>query len=228
MCKYRKEKERWGEFVDVKINIPEALEEQVKHSKPGMVMVSSVTDPYQLLEKKYKITRRCLEILVKNNFKVGLLTKSSLITRDIDIIKKFGPSVCPGFTISCFDENDAKNFEPGASPVKSRLISLKKFKDAGISTSVFIGPFIPKISEKNIEKFLKYFKDVGVKIIFFDRLNIKSGNWPEIKKVLESCYPNLAKDYYKRWLTDEYYKKIKIKIIKICKKYKLPLRVLFR
>jgi DNA repair photolyase len=231
MCRYRKEKEKWGEFVDVKINIAEILEEQIKHLKPGMVMISSVTDAYQAIEKKYQITRRCLKILAKNNFKIGLLTKSSLIIRDIDILKKFkeiDDKFTPGFTITCLDERDAKNFENNAPSVENRLNALKKLNEAGISTFVFIGPFIPKISDKNIDELFKRFKEAGVKTILIDKLNLKCDNWPEIKKVFDKHYPELAENYREKWLTDEYYKEIKNKVIKLCNKYNFSLDLIFR
>ena len=231
MCRYRKEKEKWGEFVDVKINIPEILEEQVKHLKPGVVMISSVTDAYQSLESKYQITHRCLEILAENNFKIGLLTKSPLITRDIDILKKFNRinyKVNPGFTITCLDERDAKNFENNSPSVESRLNALKKLNEAGISTFVFIAPFIPKISDKNINGLFKRFKKAGVKTILIDKLNLKCGNWSEIKKVLDKHYPELAENYREKWLTNEYYEKIKNKVIKLCDKYNFSLDLIFR
>jgi DNA repair photolyase len=231
MCRYRTEKERWGEFVDVKVNIPKVLEEQVKHLKPGMVMLSSVTDAYQSLEKKYEITRKCLEILARNNFKIGLLTKSPLITRDIDVLKKFNDfddKFSPGFTITCLDERDAKNFENNAPSVKSRLLALKKLNEAGISTFVFLGPFIPGISDKNMDELFKQFKEAGVKTILIDKLNLKCGNWPEIKRVLDKEYPELDKNYREKWLTDEYYEGIENKAIRLCGEHGFSLDLIFK
>ena len=231
MCRYRKGKEKWGDFVDVKINAPKVLKEQVKHLKPGLVMISSVTDAYQPVEAKYKITRRCLKILSKNNFQIGLLTKSPLITRDIDIIKRFNTSsywAQPGFTIICLDEKDARNFEPRAPSVENRLSALEKMSKAGISTLVFLGPFIPGISDKNLERLFRCFKKVGVKTILLDKLNIKCGNWSEIKKVLDNHYSGLALNYRQKWLTDKYYEKIKKKVVNLCDKYKFSLDLVFK
>ena len=229
MCRYRKEKEKWGEFVDVKINIPEVLEEQVKYLRPGVVMISSVTDAYQALEEKYQITRRCLKILAEHNFQIGLLTKSPLITRDIDVLKKFDHSAHqPGFTITCLDERDAKNFENNAPSVESRLNALKKLNEAGISTFVFIGPFIPGISDKNLEELFKRFNEAGVKTILIDKLNLKCGNWAGIKKVLDKHYPELVENYREKWLASEYYEDIRNKVIKLCDKYNFSLDLIFR
>ncbi len=230
MCRFRKGKEKWGDFVDVKINAPEVLREQVKRLKPGLVMISSVTDPYQPVEVKYKITRQCLEILADNNFQVSILTKSPLITRDIDIIKRFNTSgrlSQSGLTITCLDEKDAKNFEPNTLSVKNRLLALEKMSQARIPTLVFLGPFIPRISDKNLEELFKRFKEVGVKKIILDKLNIKCGNWIEIKKVLDKHYPDLALNYRKKWLTKEYYQGIKKKVVNLSNRYSFSLDVVF-
>lgn len=229
MCRYRKEKEKWGEFVDVKVNIPEILKGQIKHLKPGVVMVSSVTDAYQTIEGKYQITRRCLKTLAEYGFQIGLLTKSPLITRDIDILKKFDNSTHqPGFTITCLDERDAKNFENNAPSVKSRLEALEKLNKAGISTFVFIGPFIPGISDKNLDELFKRLKEARVKTILIDKLNLKCGNWPEIKKVLDKHYPELAENYRKKLCTDEYYEGIENKVTNLCDKYNFSLDLIFK
>ena len=81
--------EPWGTFVDVKGNGPEVLRRQLKRTTRGYVMISSVTDPYQPLEKKYGLTRRCLEVLLQNQFPTGILTKSPLVLRDTDLFKRF-------------------------------------------------------------------------------------------------------------------------------------------
>ncbi len=231
VCRFRKGNQKWGDFVDVKVNVAKVLREQVKRLKPGLVMISSVTDPYQPLEAKYEITRQCLEILADNNFQISLLTKSPLVTRDIDIIKRFNTSgrwAQPGLTITCLDEKDARNFEPRAPSVKSRLLALEKMSQAGISTFVFLGPFIPGISDKNLEELFKRFKQVGVKSIILDKLNIKCGNWIEIKRVLEKHYPDLALNYRKKWLTQEYYQGIKNKVVNLCDRHNLSLDIVFK
>ena len=82
-------REKWGDFVDVKVNIPHILSKELKMRKPGVVGISTVTDPYQSVEKKFKITRYCLEQLLKHDFPINIQTKSSMVIRDIDLISKF-------------------------------------------------------------------------------------------------------------------------------------------
>ena len=87
--KFTKHKEPWGEFCDIRINAPELLKKEVgKIPSNSSIFISSVTDPYQPLEKKYQLTRKILEILAGYNFKVSILTKSNLVLRDLDILKR--------------------------------------------------------------------------------------------------------------------------------------------
>ena len=88
MKRFTGHKEPWGDFVDVKINAAELLSKEIKKKRVGTVWVSGVCDPYQPLEAKYKLTRKCLEILVHNNWPVFIQTRSPLVLRDLDIFKE--------------------------------------------------------------------------------------------------------------------------------------------
>lgn len=138
--------EPWGTFVDIKVNAPEVLQRQLKRAARGYVMLSSVTDPYQPLEEEYGLTRRCLEILLKHQFPVGILTKSPLVLRDLDLIRRFD-DIEVGMTITTDDEVIKKVFEPQAPPIAARIQALKELHDRGISTYVFIGPLLPQDPE---------------------------------------------------------------------------------
>ena len=84
MKRFTGHREKWGEFVDIKINAPELLAGEIRKKRPGRVWVSGVCDPYQAAEKKYRLTRRCLEVLLENQWPVTIQTKSSLVLRDIE------------------------------------------------------------------------------------------------------------------------------------------------
>src|ERR1035437_6756410 len=88
MKRFTGHREQWGEFVDVRINAAELLSREVKKKKKGTVWVSGVCDPYQYVEEKYMLTRRCLEILVEGGWPVTVQTKSHLVLRDIEILKR--------------------------------------------------------------------------------------------------------------------------------------------
>lgn len=142
MRRYSGHVEPWGDFVDVKVNAPEVLEKQVRRANKGIVWLSSVCDAYQPLEAKYKLTRRCLEVLAAAEFPVTVQSKSALVLRDIDVFRRF-KDIEVGFTVATNDDRVSKLVEPGASPVSERIAALADLKAAGISTYAFIGPILP-------------------------------------------------------------------------------------
>ena len=142
MRRYSGHNEPWGSFVDVKINAPELLRKQVVRAKRGTAWLSSVCDPYQPLEEKYRLTRQCLAILAEARFPVAIQTKMTLILRDLDIIERFD-EVEVGMTLTTDDEGIARMFEPGASPVGERIAALEKIHSRGIRTFAFVGPLLP-------------------------------------------------------------------------------------
>ena len=157
--------EPWGTFVDVKVNTPEVLQRQLRRARRGYVMLSSVTDPYQPLEKRYGLTRRCLEILLRHEFPVGILTKSPLVLRDLDLIGQF-EDIDVGMTITTDDEGIKKIFEPETPPIETRIQALKVLHDRGIGTYAFIGPLLPQNPEALAEKIKPYADSILV-----DRMN---------------------------------------------------------
>ena len=142
MRRYSGHSEPWGSFVDVKVNAPELLRKQAVRAKRGTVWLSSVCDPYQPLEEKYRLTRQCLAILAEARFPVNIQTKMTLILRDLDIIERFD-EVEVGMTLTTDDEGIARMFEPGASPVGERIAALEKIHSRGIKTFAFVGPLLP-------------------------------------------------------------------------------------
>ena len=168
--------EPWGSFVDVKINAPEVLRRQLKNAPRGNVMISSVTDPYQAIENQFKITRRCLEVLLEFQFPVSILTKSSLVLRDLDLIKKF-KEMEVGITITTDDDKIREIFEPNAPSIESRIHALKELSEDGVKTYAFIGPLLPMNPEALAEKIGPYIQSVLI-----DRMNYAS----KTSKIYES------------------------------------------
>jgi len=99
-------------------------------------------DPYQPLEKKYGITRNCLEILADHDWPVVIQTRSPLVLRDIDILKR-ARHFEAGLTITTADDAVRKRFEPNAPPIKERLVALGELHRAGIKTYAMIAPMLP-------------------------------------------------------------------------------------
>ncbi len=155
MKRFTGHREVWGSFVDVKINASELLKKQLKRASQGRIMLSSVTDAYQPVEARYKLTRQCLRVLLDHQFPVDILTKSPLVLRDMDLFQQFD-DIDVGITITTDDDRMRKLFAPRSPPIGARLQTLKKLHDRGITTHVFIGPLLPMNPEALAGKIRPY------------------------------------------------------------------------
>lgn len=120
------------------------------------------------LRENTKVTRQCLEVLLRYQFPVDILTKSPLVLRDMDLIKRF-EDIEVGITITTDDEVIRKAFEPKAPTIAARINALKTLHDNGIKTYVFIGPLLPMNPESLLEKIIPYADS-----IIIDRMNYTS------------------------------------------------------
>lgn len=216
--------EKWGEFADVKINAPEILEKELsRNPQKGTVLLGSVTDAYQPIERKYRITRAILEVLLKHDFPVSVLTKSDLVVRDIDLFKQF--SNCEiGLTISVLDEKVAGDFEPHSSSPQKRLGALEMLREEGIETYGFIGPILPELTSLRL-----IFNALQNKVSFImaESLNMKCGNRKDIQEVLEKKYPCLL-PIYRLGFDREYWDKVGKELGGLSDEFKIPLKGFYR
>jgi len=198
MKRFTGHEEEWGSFVDIKVNAPDVLARQLRRAKPGNISFGSVTDAYQPLEGKFGITRACLEALPDHPFPISILTKSALVMRDLDLIKKLN-DVEVAFSITTLDEQIRRRFEPGASPVAARLEALSAFAEAGISTWAFCGPLLPGITddEESLNALFAQLKEAGVGYVLVDSLNLRGAVWGRLSRVLVPHYPRLMNLYRK-------------------------------
>lgn len=142
--------EPWGEFLDAKVNAVALLRRELRRAKPGRVMLSSVTDPYQPAEKLRRLTRGCLEALLDFRFPVSILTRSPLVLRDLDLLRRFR-EVSVGLSIPTDDEAVRKLLEPRAPPIAARVEALQALRAAGVRTWVFDGPLLPQDPARYVE-----------------------------------------------------------------------------
>jgi DNA repair photolyase len=170
MKKFTGHREPWGQFVDVKVNAPDLLKKEITKKKPGEVWVSGGCDPYQPLEAKYRLTRQCLEILAQNHWPVAVQTRSSLVLRDIDILKK-GRDFKVGLSITTADDSIRKLFEPNAPMIEERIRALDELHRAGIRTYVMIAPMLP--GAEGLAEMLAG----KVDSVIFDRMNYHHADW---------------------------------------------------
>ena len=216
--------EEWGEFLDIKTNAPEVLEKQLSRKfKRGTVLLGSVSDVYQPIEKKYEITRRILQVLLKHDFPISILTKSDLVLRDVDLLKQF--SECEvGLTITSLDNNVANNFESGASDPQKRLNALTELKKAGIKTYAFIGPILPEIT--NFRDIFSELKD-KVDYIMAESLNLRCGNKEDVKKIIRIEYPQFVA-IYEKGFDKEYWDQIEQEVKRLSKESDILLKGFYR
>jgi DNA repair photolyase len=208
MKRFTGHSESWGDFVDVKINAPELLALEVKKKKAGRVWISGVCDPYQPLEHKYMITGKCLSILAANGWPFTIQTKSPLVLRDIEILKKARNAEVT-FTITTADEKIRRLFEPGAPPVKKRIEALAKLHSEGITTFVMIAPVLP-----GAEGLVGELKG-KVDNVLIDRLNYHYADW-------------LYRKHGMQWaMEDDFFTSMGKKLKEGFKKAGIPCEVLF-
>jgi DNA repair photolyase len=133
----------WGKYVDVKVNAAEVLRREVREHPPGVVRISPIlTDPYQPLERRYRITRACLEVLLEAGYSPVLLTRAARVQEDLDLLARF-PSAAVGISIPTDDDRVRSHFEPGADPIDARIAALAAVHAAGVRTCAVIQPVLP-------------------------------------------------------------------------------------
>lgn len=134
----------WGKWVEVKVNAPELLHRDRQKAFGSRIFFSSATDPYQYLELKYRLSRRCLQQLIEYPpAKLTMHTRSHLMLQDIDLLKAFGNKLSVGVSFTTDDESVRKEFEPDAPSLKRRLELIRKLREHNIAVYASIAPLLP-------------------------------------------------------------------------------------
>jgi DNA repair photolyase len=156
----------WGRYVDVKVNAVEVLRREVASHAPGIVRMSPiVTDPYQPLERKYRITRQCLQVLGEAGFKPVVLTRAARVVDDIELLARI-PGAAVGLSIPTDDDRMRRVFEPGADPIEDRLEALARCHRAGIVTFAVVQPMLPMDPDRLVEAIAPF-----VRCVRMDRMH---------------------------------------------------------
>jgi len=234
----------FGKDVTVKVNAIELLRRELDPKrkrvpfKRSFIMVGGgVGDSYQPIEKKCELTRKALELMYEYNFPVHMLTKSTLIKRDVDILKRINEQsrAIVSFSFSSVDDRISAVFEPGVPPPDERLKILSVFKNEGIACGMFLLPVIPFLTDTSelMEETIRKAKEAGVDFVIFGGMTLKEGRQKDYFYVaLRRAHPELIAEYqniYKgsEWgeATKEYYSLISQRFNSIAKKYKMPKRM---
>jgi len=227
MRRFQNIKENWGDFVYAKINCPELLAQELEKNKPGHIWLSSVCDCYMPIESRFKLTRKILEIIsnskFKNKFTIEILTKSALVRRDFDLLKKLNIEL--GMSINTINDDIARIIEPLASPPSLRIETLRLAKNNGIKVFGFISPVIPGITKLN-EIFSKL---EFVDYVWVELLNTKKSVLDRLIPLIKQKFPQAMKDFdFAISNPNEYYKKIEKEIRELEKKHKIKVREIVR
>lgn len=199
----QKQSRKWGDFVHIKTNAPTILKKELRQDIHGTIMLGSTTEVYQPVESKYKLTRQILETLAEKNLDIIILTRSNLITRDIDLLKKF-KKILICFTLNTLDNEVIKTFEKGSPSADKRIIAIKKLAETGIPVYLHAGPFLPFLT--NPEKLLNQL-DGFIERVDFENLNQKMLSQSHLNEILVNKFPHLVKDYEKIYQSKENFDK---------------------
>lgn len=194
------------EDIEVKQNAPELLEKALKSKrKQCMIGTGAMCDPYMHCEEDLKLTRRCLELIEQYGYGATVLTKSTRILRDLDLLEKINQkSKCVvQMTLTTYDEKLCKILEPNVSTTKERFEALKIFRDHGIPTVVWFDPILPYINDtkENVEGILNYCIEAKVKgiISFGMGLTLRKGNREYFYKKLDEHFPGMKMQYHRKY-----------------------------
>lgn len=224
MKRFTGHKERWGSFVDVKINASKLIPNDTNKYRTKSITIGSVTDPYHPIEIKYQLTRKILEkLLPLKPRSLDILTKSDLVLRDIKLIKQF-KNCTVAISFSSLDDNIRKELEPLADSPNKKLDALRKVHKAGIYTVVFISPIIPEITDwKQIINKTKDFVDE----YWLENLNF----YPSIRKnmydFLRKIDSNLIEKYKEIYSDKEYWRLEEREIRNFCNKHNIKYKIYF-
>ncbi len=179
------------EFYDkiyAKSNAPEILENQLKAWKSKAiepVMISSATDAYQPAELKFELTRKCVKVLQKYGIPYYVFTKSTLISRDMELHKQYKDNCFVVWSITTCSESIRRTIEPGTPPASAMFEVIKKFSDSGIRCAINIDPIVPLVTDppKDIESILDNGLKAGVQYVFGSTLRLRADIWERMKTI---------------------------------------------
>ncbi len=221
--------------VLVKVNAPRQLEKELSSKRiKGTICFGSMSDTYTFVEKKYQLTKKCLQIIERHQFPIHIITKSDMVLRDKDIIKKISKEYAAiTFTITTTDDSLASKVEPYAPRPSKRLAAMKELADEGIYTGITMMPILPFIedTEENISNVIRKGKKAGAKyIIPALGMTLRDGQREYYYKKLDKNFPGL-REKYKKTYGSKYscgarnHKKLNALLHSLCRKLDLPIGI---
>ena len=179
-----------------KTNAAELLERELGHPQyvPKYIALGAVTDPYQPIEREHRITRAILEVLDRTSHPVGIVTKSALVVRDIDILSRMASRglVKVAISVTTLDRKLARQMEPRAATPPKRIEAIHALTSAGIPVAVMVAPVIPALNDSEIERILETARDAGASEAGYVLLRLPLELKDLIREWLETEFPDRA------------------------------------
>ncbi|HEY4282591.1 MAG TPA: PA0069 family radical SAM protein, partial [Chthoniobacterales bacterium] len=180
--------------IMVKADAPELLEAELNSPKwkPQVLVMSGVTDPYQPIERKLKITRRCLEVLAKFRNPVAFVTKNRLVTRDIDLLKQLADdnAAAVNISVTSLDPNLQRVLEPRTSSPAARLDAIAQLRAADVPVGVMVAPIIPGLTDHEVPAILAACAKAGAQFAGYTIVRLPWAIAPLFEHWLEEHFPD--------------------------------------
>jgi len=193
--------ERYGTSIRVKINIAEVLRAELARRswQNAGVVIGAATDPYQPAEGRYKLTRACLDALVRASNPFSIITRGPMIVRDVELLAEGSrrADVSVTFSVPTIDDDVWRTTEPGTAPPRQRLRALRTLVDAGVRASVGMAPLLPGLSDhrSSIERVVVAAREAGACAIWANLLHLQPGTREHFLSCLARDWPELLPDY---------------------------------
>ncbi len=180
--------------IMVKTNAPELLRAELESPRwqPQTLVLSGVTDPYQPIERKLRITRDCLEVLAKFRNPVAIITKNRLVTRDVDILRELAAcnAVAVNISVTSLDANLQRVLEPRTSSPQARLDAIRQLRSAGIPTGVMVAPIIPGLTDHEVPNILDACAKAGAQFSGYTIIRLPWAVAPLFEHWLKEHFPD--------------------------------------
>jgi DNA repair photolyase len=180
--------------IMVKTNAPELLRAELESPcwQPQTLVMSGVTDPYQPIERKFRITRGCLEVLAKFRNPVAIITKNRLVTRDIDLLRELAGcnAAAVNISVTSLDSGLQRVLEPRTSLPQARLDAVRQLRSSGIPTGVMVAPIIPGLTDHEVPKVLDACAKAGAQFAAYTIVRLPWAVAPLFEHWLEEHFPD--------------------------------------
>ena len=219
--------------IEVRVNIADTLRRELRRPKEGSLAIGTATDPYQPIEGKYRLTRKCLEVLIDRPMPIGIVTKGPLVVRDIDLLLELDrkTEVTVFFSVPCVDEEVVRKTDPGTAPPRQRLRALSMLREAGLDAAVLCMPVLPGISdsEESLDRAARAASEAGATAFRHRPLKIDSEIRDYYFDFIASEFPVLAPRYAALYAggnlpTRDYEKELDRRVARVTERYRFSER----